>query len=169
MAPLLTGKDMREELVSGTGIGSLFAFCKLVVLVGTPILGVFQLGCSPQNAIPSPPTGSLTRSVDAEWDNVATAVEVGAAQAQCAVVRTETSPDGLERRFEIKHVTGRHGVVSARTPASVGTPGSPSAIEPIELACSFGPTPDPELERRVLGRITHRLIDLRGKAFAPIR
>jgi hypothetical protein len=165
IAPLLTRKDMRGRGESDAFGRRLFGLRSVFAGTICLVMGIVLLGCSPQNPIESPVAGSLTRSVDAEWDNVATAVEVGASQVQCAVVRSEASEDGTERRFEIKHATGRHGVVIAHRAPSPDEKTS----EPIELSCTFGPTRDPELERKVLSRITHRLNDLRGKAFAPIR
>jgi hypothetical protein len=164
MAPLLTLKDMRrrKQGVARRSILSCFCTAFLAAISLQAVAGV--VGCSPQKPISTPGPEAASRSVDAEWDNVSTAVEVGASQAQCAVVRSEAMPDGLERRFVLKHVSGRHGLVSARRVATADA----SKPADIRFECSFGPIPDPVLERRVLARISHRLSDLRGKAFAPI-
>jgi hypothetical protein len=166
MTKLLTTKSTLK--ITGTDARSmdLFVFYTVICVCLSLVLGVCIAGCSASHTIPAPAPGGGTRDVDAEWDNVKTAVEVGVGQAECSVVRWETTPDGLERRFEIKHVTGRHGVVAVRVRRGAIDNSGP---EPLELKCSMGPIADAHLERAILGRIAHRLAELRGKPFAPIQ
>ncbi len=137
--------------------GLLFVLC----------LAVFALavgGCS-QNQRPRryPPAPAVsTASLKADWDTVGAAVEVGAARAECAAAAPQISPDGLQYRFRLKHVSGRTGVLMVRTTTEGPDP------RPIELTCEMGPIRDPALEADIIRHVSHRLEQLRDKGFAPI-
>lgn len=122
-------------------------------------------------SIPDPPPDAAWATITADWDDVAAAVEVGAGQAECVVVRQSPArtfgrpKPTAERRYLMKHVSGREGplVVTLEAPA-----GSPDPA-PMRLRCWFGPVSDGAVERRLLDRVLVRLGDLRGRDFAPIR
>lgn len=109
---------------------------------------------------PSPVVARL----EADWNDIDAAVRVGAEQAECVVVRTLPARTGTERRFELKHVSGRRGELVVATPADP----APDP-RPVDLSCRMGALGDHELEERIVARVARRLTDLRGVEFAPIR
>lgn len=107
--------------------------------------------------------GPASVSVQADWDDIDAAVEVGVAQGESVVVRSSTSPDGLQRRYELKHVSGVLGVLNAK----VGSEGKDP--RDIALSCTMGAMENGGLAQRIVDRVARRLADLKGKQVAPIR
>ena len=102
---------------------------------------------------------AATTGVPGDWDDLEASVLVGTSQAECVVVRRKIEEAGVAERFEIKHVSGRTGVLTARR----GEDGE------IVLVCEMGPLRDPALEALIVDRVRIRLGDLKGKEYAPIR
>jgi hypothetical protein len=91
------------------------------------------------------------------------AVEVGVGQAEAVVVRSQTAPDGLQRRYELKHVSGLTGVLTVRAESDGKDP------RPIALSCTMGAMENGGLAQRIVDRVSRRLTDLKGREVAPIR
>ncbi len=101
--------------------------------------------------------------IEADWDDVDAAVEVGVGQAESVVVHTDPSPDNLQRRYALKHVSGLTGVLTARVESGDHDP------RPISFTCTMGAMENGGLAQNILDRIAVRLKDLKGKEVAPIR
>ena len=101
--------------------------------------------------------------IEADWDDVDAAVEVGVGQAEAAILHSEPSPDGLQRRYQLKHVSGVTGVLTARVESDGKDP------RQIAFTCTMGAMENGGLAQHILDRVAVRLKDLRGREVAPIR
>ncbi len=107
--------------------------------------------------------GPAALTVQGDWDDVDAAVEVGVGQGEAAVVRSQAAPDGLQRRYELKHVSGLTGVLNVRAESDGKDP------RPIALSCTMGAMESGGLSHRIIERVARRLTDLKGLEVAPIR
>lgn len=128
------------------------------------VLGICLPGCTTQQRGEVPTIGGnpSKAKIEADWDHLDSAVEVGVGQVECWFVRVEVAQEGLERRYTLKHVSGKTGTLIARGEGQR----DPRSIT---LSCTMGPLGDAELEGRIVRRVYHRLQDLQEKGFAPIR
>ncbi|HMN41007.1 MAG TPA: hypothetical protein PKE29_09185 [Phycisphaerales bacterium] len=117
---------------------------------------------TPRLRRPPPTPAPSVASILADWVTITSAVEVGAAKSECVAAPPQISPDGLQHRYRLKHVSGRTGVLLARTAVDGPDPRT------IELSCEMGPLRDPALEADIIANVSHRLQQLRGVGFAPI-
>jgi hypothetical protein len=97
----------------------------------------------------------------ADWDDVDTAVDAGAARAECAAGKGHSNPEGTFREYSIKHVSGRAGSVVVSSERAGPDP------RPVRVSCQMGPMRDEAIERTVVRAIVRRLDQLRGKEYAP--
>lgn len=102
-------------------------------------------------------------TVQADWDDIDAAVETGVAKAEATVVRSSTAPDGLQHRYELKHVSGVTGVLNARVETDGKDPRS------IVLSCTMGAMENGGFARNVIDRVARRLAELKGVEVAPIK
>lgn len=135
----------------------LFVLC---LAISATVIGGCSSSPRPRRYPPTPAVS--TASLKADWDTVGAAVEVGAARSECVAAAPQISPDELQYRFRLKHVSGRTGVLMVRTTTEGPDP------RPIELTCEMGPIRDPALEADIIRHVSHRLEQLRDKGFAPI-
>lgn len=153
---------------------SIFGFCLNASRGRSPCLGVLAMvcvgaavalgGCAAGGApLPSADGATGAVTVAGDWDDVDAAVEVGAAQAECAVVSSSAGAGGAQRTFEVKHISGQRLTL---TVTRADTSANASRISVVAAAQLVR---DAELERRLAQRVGLRLSDLAGKEFAPIR
>ena len=171
VVPLATTNYTRSVPQDGARRSSLYYLCTVFFASISPLLVVSISGCAGPH--PSTPTAPATAAhqpfserLEADWDDIDAAAEVGTGQAECVVVRAQTLPDGLERRFDLKHVSGLTGRLVVRLDPHGPRPTTPGQSR---SPCEMGPLGTPELEKLIVKRVAKRLSDLKGVEFAPIK
>ena len=165
MMPFASIDGTRHPLPNDARFVRLFALCVVFSVLIYPVVGMSLMSCASRGAAPAirEHRGPAQLRIEADWDDVDAAVEVGVGQAEGVVVHSEPSPDGMQRGYQLKHVSGVTGVLTARVEAEGKDP------RPIVFTCTMGAMDNGGLAQRILDRIAVRLKDLKGKEVAPIR
>ncbi len=165
MTPSASTNGTRDPLPNDARFYRLFASCMVISVSISLIVGSALTGCTSSGAAPSirDRRGPAQLRIEADWDDVDAAVEVGVGQAEAVVVHSEPSPDGLAKGYQLKHVSGVTGVLTARIAPDGKDP------QPISFTCTMGAMENGGLAQTILDRIGRRLKDLKGKEVAPIR
>ena len=149
----------------------------LFLLLGVAGLVPGVAGCG--GGVPSTPLSSLpvepnpdgtTRTVVADWDDLAAAMDYAQTWAECAYVRADRPPGDAVVRFELLTIDEKSGTLEVRregpTGPKTGTGDPPP--QPITITARIGPAGDRRREARLVEALASRLEALRGKAYAPI-
>lgn len=127
-------------------------------------LGIYFTGCtSSATTSTRDRRGPAALTIQADWDDIDAAVETGVAKAEAVVIRSSVSPDALQHRYELKHVSGVTGVLNARVETEGKDPRS------IVLSCTMGAMENGGVAKNVVDRVARRLAELKGIEVAPIR
>ncbi len=164
MSPFARTNSTRHPLPNVAHFPCLFCKSTAILAVTSLLLVAFFTGCT-SNATTSirDRRGPAALTLQADWDDVDAAVETGTSQAQCVVVRSQTAPDGLQHRYELKHVSGITGVLNARVESEGKDPRS------IVLSCTMGAMENGGVAQTIVDRVARRFADLKGREVAPIR
>ena len=142
-----------------------YLFCKstAISVAISLFLGMILSGCATSaTSSTRDRRGPAAITIQADWDDIDAAVETGVAKAEAVVVRSSAAPDGMQHRYELKHVSGVTGVLNARVEGSGKDPRS------ITLSCTMGAMENAGVAKNIVDRVARRLAELKGVEVAPI-
>jgi len=135
----------------------------MMSLAGVCLAGVLLAGCNarPVGGPPQSDGSPVMRVVNAEWDDLESAVRSVGFTTSAALVSTERVSD-----FEAIFIFATAGDTALRLVATRATAMNAVAISLMARADPFG---DVELETQVLGAVASRLAALNGARYAPLK
>jgi hypothetical protein len=147
--------------------GSSGHICGVVTVVRSlvAISILFIVGCATPEPIPASErfTASTPVKVVGDFDDIESAVRIGASQSEMAILETRR-PSATVYEFDLLTITDEPARLRVEQDAEVG-----SGVASLTLSASVGRFGNRPWEERLIGRIARRLEALHGVDVAPLQ